>query len=745
MFLKFKYGINCKTNHCLIQILSSFVPLITNYFTKRLDHFKYYAIMKKRQITILIIPFICGFLNSQNFWIPTNGPNGLVIQDLAIATNQSIYISAKNSGIYVTQDQGLSWNNLDSGLTHSHSFATHLAVYGEDKLYGLFENDLWILEIQSGIWRRLSFNANYSDLYTGQDGSVYVRTWSPETKYLISKDNGVSFQVLLESRQLANIATVSLNGLNRNYFAEREGPFHNIYKVNDDGSNLMQIYRGSLLSIKLYTHSSGYLFITDPYNGMTRIDSQGKNRISYNTSLGPVRSLLLKPDGTILCLTDNADYFSLDTGRTWLKHPTTFFNKVLIGDRVFINDSVVYIINNGCYDNHLIKSSDGGNSWQSFHNQFSNESIFNHFVTKSNVLYAERCTDFYEYAFSVNQGISWHPYVYTVNGISFRDLQVMDNGNMFLLIERGIIFSNDEGRSWNNLKINNDNYFNHIVSDQKNVIMVDYSGKNYISRNGGNDWDLVIDAPPSYSKIRIHPDGDYYCLSGYPNLRTIYKSEDFGIHWKKTSLTELPIIDFHLAKNGMIYFSMNNPSFFQNGLYLLDNKLLNYQFINPATFTSIVDDPEGTLYGTVLNGSCKFSKDNGNTWINFDLGLPVNNQSIRLVIDDKNYLYLSSYNDVIYKTIEPVSNVTDSKSSDNLKRIQIYPNPGNAMIQVEVKDNILQNNSRWCISNSMGNIIRTGLLSKQKIQIDVSNIPAGLYYFQIHGAASAIEKLIIAK
>ena len=64
--------------------------------------------------------------------------------------------------------------------------------------------------------------------------------------------------------------------------------------------------------------------------------------------------------------------------------------------------------------------------------------------------------------------------------------------------------------------------------------------------------------------------------------------------------------------------------------------------------------------------------------------------------------------------------------------LTVYPNPTNGILFVETRF-IASQSSAYCITNAMGQTLMTGQITCETQQIDVSNLPQGIYFIAIDG------------
>jgi PKD repeat protein len=97
--------------------------------------------------------------------------------------------------------------------------------------------------------------------------------------------------------------------------------------------------------------------------------------------------------------------------------------------------------------------------------------------------------------------------------------------------------------------------------------------------------------------------------------------------------------------------------------------------------------------------------------------------------------------DTTYATIIVNTPLTTSINNINADVVSIYPNPASGSVSISVDDN-----STISISNALGQIVYESNNTSAKVEVNVTDYPAGIYYVNIHSVIlDAVKKLIIQK
>ena len=84
--------------------------------------------------------------------------------------------------------------------------------------------------------------------------------------------------------------------------------------------------------------------------------------------------------------------------------------------------------------------------------------------------------------------------------------------------------------------------------------------------------------------------------------------------------------------------------------------------------------------------------------------------------------------DAIY---EDLHGLEENNPSTDSEILTVYPNPTNGVLFVETHGRASLPNPTYCISNLMGQNLMTGYITAETMQIDVSNLPEGMYFITL--------------
>jgi photosystem II stability/assembly factor-like uncharacterized protein len=166
--------------------------------------------------------------------------------------------------------------------------------------------------------------------------------------------------------------------------------------------------------------------------------------------------------------------------------------------------------------------------------------------------------------------------------------------------DNGSIFSNDSGKTWQNIILNKNNSLVSPLPNQYFVNLCD-SGL-YISSDFGLSWEKSNWPDLRIQDFTIADDGKLYILSFTSSSKSIYYSDDFGYNWQKINIQ----IDTTIQ-----YFVLNDKNIYSLDFY---GKLYSYDSETAITTLLTTEPPEGycainylsplrSKFGLFINGN----------------------------------------------------------------------------------------------------------------------------------------------
>jgi len=287
----------------------------------------------------------------------------------------------------------------------------------------------------------------------------------------------------------------------------------NIASVAIDPNDEKAIYYGSIGSGLLYTYDGG--------NSWTKAAGLG------NTS---IRSVVVDPGDkcTIFAAIGNKLYRSVDCNRTWLQvyydnELTTTVNAVAVDH---YDSNIVYI---GLSRGDLVKSYDGGDSWQTIYRikDRINKIIIDPNDSRNLYLIMGKRGIFR----TTDGGANWTDFNGILNelklGLSVKDLTLVasEPNTIFIATSYGLLKSADQGENWNQIKLippDKKATINALAVNPVNSQEIYYVTNTvfYRTPDGGENW-TPIKLPTSRAgwKLIVDPENPQVIYMGVRSLK----------------------------------------------------------------------------------------------------------------------------------------------------------------------------------------------------------------------------------
>lgn len=363
--------------------------------------------------------------------------------------------------------------------------------------------------------------------------------------------------------------------------------------------------------------------------------------------------------------------------------------------------------------------------------------------------------------------------------------------NIFAGTSIGIFVSTDNGLSWTQTSLNNQDIRSMAVNGS-HIYAGSYSGNGvYKSTDNGTTWSQTTLNNKTIRSLAVSGN-DVYAGAWTPSIG-LYKSTDNGTTWSQTSLNDQVIRA--LAVNGNYVFagSGNIPT---TGVYLsTDNGTSwsltpihdyigslaisdNYVFVGcgnnhgiyrssdyggtwtytPLNFVTVysIEINGNNIFAGTYNTGVYLSSDYGTTWIQRNEGLSANNTIVYDLRLLNNYIFAGIGNAApmgVYRRslgeltgIIPISNVSPQQYSLS----QNYPNPFNPSTKIRFD---LPKNSfaKLVVYDALGRVMET-LINEQlntgtyEVVWNADKFSSGVYYCKITaGNFSQTNKMILLK
>lgn len=677
---------------------------------------------------------------SQYVWEPTNGPNGLNINDVVVSTTGRLIISIYEIGIYISDDRGLTWNKSQNGLLSDRSFAEKFISGPNGLIIAKIDNQLYHLYDGVLNWRFVNTITKGTNLIAMPKNKILYLYDNLGDSIIYSRDSGRTLVKFPFDVTYKAINQFLFNGDGKNYINVDNFNKYEVYQVSDDGSVNKMITNHLFNLSNLFWHPSGYLFGYSPNSGLVRMNENGNNYMPLNNFTSVLKFLMITSTGNLIAFTNDGDYESYDLGLNWKRRTSNISSKVSQFYSPFYFGNDFYVHADFCDPISFAKTSDTGISWTVFDPLFTNSTNYSMFISSQNDLFTRSCGKL-NYQYSTNSGKSWSVLSSPDNGYDVGNLISTSTGYLFLPSDNGGLFeSKDYGKSWKLNVLSDSTYIGEIFGDQNKMVFVFGIPNSYMSKDGGVSWKTISD-PHNNVKINIliHPDGTVFSF-GYK----ILYSDDDGVNWNHVNDSRFFIAEMKIAPNGDIYFYGKNLDSNLTGLYVSKDKLKSAQLVNDHIYIDhLFIDHKGILYVTgEFNGECcLYSSDEGISWNPFEMGLPKNAICDYLDANSKNELFISVISDVVYKTVKSLTVVTDVNSRK--EEIILTPNPVDKFLNIKLKNNDFSSLIIGSLFDMTGRAIFEDKSFDQFGKINFETVPNGLYILKLNSPILHFQKLIV--
>lgn len=394
--------------------------------------------------------------------------------------------------------------------------------------------------------------------------------------------------------------------------------FHNLSIAQ---ANFWQATKGPLAG-NVYSsieHPSGYIFAGSD-NDIYRSTDGGGSWTGVCATDAYVSSLALGPSSSIFAATNGGSvYTSNDTGSTWTKLNTDFFNNIRIYSIVVNPGGTIFIATGG----GVYASSDDGNTWNGTQMSGITQSlIIGPNGTMWSGLYNGQLWN------STDGGNNWSLVWYNFPNYA-RALAFDSKGDMFVGTSGGVYRSTDNENTFTNVALT-DTPITSIAIDSAGQVFAGTAAGVYVSSNDGGSW-TDAGLPTMVQTLLTDSKGNLY--AGTPG--GLYLSADNARNWSEIGLWYALTLKLAVFQSGKIIAATGEGvySSSDNGNLWINDGLTGY-------CTSIVVSPSNEAFAGMLLGGINASTDEGNDWFGNGLG---NTGISSLEVTPNGYLFAAGY------------------------------------------------------------------------------------------------------
>jgi len=267
----------------------------------------------RRYLLLFLIIAYFPANNSNAQWVQTTGSYGNSVTSFA-GKNNTLFATTWGGGVFVSTDDGLSWNLKNNGL--STPYISEIIINNSDIFIGTSEG-IFHSANDGDSWSLVNNNLKAVEAFAFMDTVFFAGDWY--TGLLMSTDRGASWTP--KNNGLTNLHITSINVLDSMIYTTTYGG--GIFLSTDSGNNWKAMNSGLTNdTLGTFVNLDSYFFISSWGGGVFRSADQGNSWVESNNGLASLKVLSFAVDGNILFTSayDGGVFSSSDFGQIWYSH-----------------------------------------------------------------------------------------------------------------------------------------------------------------------------------------------------------------------------------------------------------------------------------------------------------------------------------------------------------------------------------------------------------------------------------------
>jgi photosystem II stability/assembly factor-like uncharacterized protein len=267
--------------------------------------------------------------------------------------------------------------------------------------------------------------------------------------------------------------------------------------------------------------------------------------------------------------------------------------------------------------------------------------------------------------------------------------------------------------------------------------------------------------------------GDYATTSG-----AVLKTTNGGVTWTKSPIPGTFFLEKILMKNDTTGITVGSTFFGGSIHQITQGNAYTPVYSGAEIVTGIWATSSTSLVAVGIGGPILKSTDDGYSWTNYafngiDLyaveftdslnGYACGGGGINIILNTTNggitwtqipftfnglfssiciigdYIYMAGEQGKIIKSKLP-PNTTGINQMKDADLITVYPNPASRQIKISVENSLTITNGRFILSDGFGDEVKNETITSQETMIDIYDLPAGCYFYQLISGQQPIKK-----
>ena len=205
--------------------------------------------------------------------------------------------------------------------------------------------------------------------------------------------------------------------------------------------------------------------------------------------------------------------------------------------------------------------------------------------------------------------------------------------------------------------------------------------------------------------------------------------EDEVVYWWNKDLQEFTVLYDLGAQEGdswVIKVGTETLTMLVDAVFYTEYEGISYRTLR-------VSDADGLFSGDIVCGIGHLTSFFPERLMDNCDGIRVEGLRCYWVDDELVFKYGDEDCDAIYEELHGINEDGPSTGSGTSGTFAVYPNPTNGVLFVETHDRASLSNQTYRITNLMGQTLLTGQITAEMQQIDISDLPEGMYFIIFAG------------